>query len=150
MLPLLMGYRLSFMISNKPPVNESLLQIDSVDTPTIIDIPVNENDTTKKEIQKSEVQINEAITKNIQALTRIKKEYADKIYDYMIRFTLFFGITFLLYVCQHFALQQPIPESVMIAFLTTTFVTVLGLVGFIIKGICNGYEIRNEQKKVNQ
>ncbi|WP_217522107.1 hypothetical protein [Vibrio metschnikovii] len=65
----------------------------------------------------------------------LRKEMADKTFAFMERFSVFSAIVLWIYISLHLSKGNPIPENVMIALITTTFVTVIGLVGFILKGL---------------
>lgn len=77
----------------------------------------------------------DAQTRDIKALTEIKKEYAKKTFAFMVRFVNFIGLIMIVYVAHFIVNKKAIPESVMIALITTTLATVIGLVGFILQGL---------------
>ncbi|ENG7994418.1 TPA: hypothetical protein ACGGE8_003451 [Vibrio cholerae] len=106
----------------------------------------NEDNTTEQELvdDVQEVEISElkaklkhleAITADIEGNRKLKKKLAYKTFAFMERFSIFSAIVLWIYISLHLSKGNPIPENVMIALITTTFVTVIGLVGFILKGL---------------
>ncbi|MDK9424793.1 hypothetical protein [Vibrio parahaemolyticus] len=70
-----------------------------------------------------------------EKLTEIKETLAHKTFKFMEIFAFFAAVVFWIYISLHLSKGEPIPEKVMIAFITTTLATVIGLVGFILKGL---------------
>ena len=87
------------------------------------------------DIKKDENRKANAEAADQEALTGIKKDYANKIFWFMVSFAIFVAIILSLYFYQHISSGTIPPESVIIALITTTFATVVGLVGFIVKGL---------------
>ena len=71
----------------------------------------------------------------IETMTRVKEALADRTFNYMQSFSIFAALVFWIYISSLLSQNKTIPDNVMIAFLTTTVATVLGLVGFILKGL---------------
>ncbi|EGR0667236.1 hypothetical protein E2J97_18600 [Vibrio cholerae] len=76
-----------------------------------------------------------AITADIEGNRKLKKKLAYKTFDFMVRFVNFIGIILIFYVGHFISNGKPLPENFMIALVTTTLATVIGLVGFILKGL---------------
>ncbi|EGS7961479.1 hypothetical protein [Vibrio cholerae] len=70
-----------------------------------------------------------------EKLTEIKETLAHKTFKFMEIFAFFAAVVFWIYISLYLSKGEPIPEKVMIAFITTTLATVIGLVGFILKGL---------------
>lgn len=77
----------------------------------------------------------DAETDDIDGNRKLKKKLAMKTFDFMIRFVNFIGIILIFYVGHFIVNKEPLPENFMIALITTTLATVVGLVGFILKGL---------------
>ena len=75
-----------------------------------------------------------AETKDKKQLTKLKKLYAEKTFHFMQTWCISVGILILFYVASVFDKEEVIPPEVMIAAFTSTTV-VVGLVGFMIKGL---------------
>ena len=71
----------------------------------------------------------------IERMTDIKVDLANRTFHYMQSFSIVAGLVFWLYISSLLSQNKIIPDNVIIAFLTTTVATVLGLVGFILKGL---------------
>ncbi|GHX30058.1 hypothetical protein VCSRO157_3540 [Vibrio cholerae] len=77
----------------------------------------------------------DAETADIDGNRKLKKRLAYKTFDFMVRFVNFIGIILIFYVGHFISNGKPLPENFMIALVTTTLATVIGLVGFILKGL---------------
>ncbi|EGR0495253.1 hypothetical protein [Vibrio cholerae] len=92
-----------------------------------------------QEIEITELQAKvshlEAITEVLKRNQELKENITFNIENYLRNFSIFVGITFWFYLSSFLYNGKEIPESVMIAFITTTFGTVLGLMVIILKGL---------------
>ncbi|EGR4059951.1 hypothetical protein DDN77_17710 [Vibrio cholerae] len=94
--------------------------------------------TTEDEVLNSQQAVrtlDDAKVDDLDGDRKLKKKLACKTFAFMERFSIFSAIVLWIYISLHLSKGNPIPENVMIALITTTFVTVIGLVGFILKGL---------------
>ena len=92
----------------------------------------DEEDIVKEEERRTKEQ---AEVSRIDTETKLKKKLAYKTFSFMERFVNFIGILLIVYVAHFIANTKEIPKEVMIALITTTLAAVVGLVGFILKGL---------------
>lgn len=76
-----------------------------------------------------------------RADTWLKEWLAPKVFEFMQAWCLFVGIIFLTYF---FLKDGDIPSEVMIALLTTTTVSIVGLVGFLVQGLFKSAENKQQ------
>jgi hypothetical protein len=89
--------------------------------------------------QKAEAKKTDAQAEDIKALTELKKDLAGSVLFFMY---MWFGALILLvvmYVAAQTAMNKEVPKEVIIAAFTTSAV-VLGLVGYILKGLFGSKE----------
>jgi hypothetical protein len=100
------------------------------------------NNELSSDISHTEDQLKTAQARNIDANTRntdaeveLKKDLANKTFQYMQLVGNFVATIVMLYIASLIGTGKEIPENFMIALVTTTLATVVGLVGFILKGL---------------
>lgn len=72
--------------------------------------------------------------------TKLKKELASRTFSFMERFVCLIFIFVIYYICYFAWFRLEIPKEVIIALITTSLATVIGLVGFILKGLFGAKE----------
>ena len=65
----------------------------------------------------------------------LKEKLAEKVFNYMVYFSIYVAWVFLLYLISLAVAGQVVPEYVMVTLIGSTFATALGLVAFILKGL---------------
>ncbi|MCP3323748.1 MULTISPECIES: hypothetical protein [Aeromonas] len=93
-----------------------------------------EDDQTKTAelIAQAEAASKHADTQDKQSQTRLREQLAGRVFTFMERWCAFVAIIFWMYFSTK---KGDIPSEVMIALLTTTTVSVIGLVGFVVQGL---------------
>lgn len=83
-------------------------------------------------ITRTEAAQRQAETRDKESQTKLREQLASRVFVFMERWCAFVAINFWIYVATK---KGDIPAEVMIALLTTTTVSVIGLVGFIVQGL---------------
>lgn len=83
-------------------------------------------------IARAEAALRQAETRDKESQTKLRELLADRVFVFMERWCAFVALNFWIYVATK---KGDIPAEVMIALLTTTTVSVIGLVGFIVQGL---------------
>lgn len=87
---------------------------------------------TAKLIADADIASRNADTRDKHSQTKLREELAGRVFTFMERWCAYVALIFWLYFSTK---KGDIPPEVMIALLTTTTVSVIGLVGFIVKGL---------------
>lgn len=95
------------------------------------------DDTQELTIQKLKAEIDDlnARTGELKNTTKLKKKLAFKTFRFMQGFTALIFVFVTYYVCYFVWYRLEIPKEVVIALITTSLAAVVGLVGFILKGL---------------
>lgn len=94
-------------------------------------------------IARAEAASKHADTQDKQSQTRLREQLAGRVFTFMERWCAFVAIIFWMYFSTK---KGDIPSEVMIALLTTTTVSVIGLVGFVVQGLFRSRPIAQEGK----
>lgn len=108
---------------------------EAAQAPTVGETEENIKNQLSEDERKAKVRLTNAMANDNEKLTEIKETLANKTFRFMEIFAFFAAVVFWIYISLHMSKGEPIPENVMIAFITTTLATVIGLVGFILKGL---------------
>ncbi|WP_421148913.1 hypothetical protein [Aeromonas dhakensis] len=87
---------------------------------------------TDKMIARAGVLSTHADTQDKKSQTRLREQLTSRVFTFMERWCAYVALIFWLYFSTK---KGDVPSEVMIALLTTTTVSVIGLVGFIVKGL---------------
>ena len=96
------------------------------------EIPVSD---IEKNMQAALVDEKNATTEDQKELTALKKQLGNKVFVFMTQFACFVGVVIVAYMTGNAFGVVLLPENVILALITTTLATVIGLVSFILKGL---------------
>ena len=94
-------------------------------------------------IARAEAASKHADTQDKQSQTRLREQLAERVFTFMERWCAYVALIFWIYISTK---EGDVPSEVMIALLTTTTVSVIGLVGFVVQGLFRARPSPSETK----
>lgn len=110
------------------------LEVKAPQKPTIEPEPTDKDIADVESREKSELAALNAQTEDLRALTRLKESLAHNVLFFMWMWCGFLFLGLIMYFTTQITLGKEIPKEVILGLLTSTTV-VVGLVGFILKGL---------------